>query len=124
LIVMFHTGSERLGHDLGRLYSWRRKTDPKRRRNLFLRKVALHLLKDVRGPADLRRRWGYHFKRQDFVAIPVDSPEGARLRLTLKVAANYGYANRAAVAGQIQRALRRVTGEPSLAVTLLADLSH
>jgi len=124
VVAMFHTGSERLGHDLGRLYSWRLKTDPKRRRGLFWRKVKLHLARDVRSLSDLRRRWAYHFARADHVAVPADSPEGERLLLTLKVAANYGYANRAAVAGLIQDALRRATGRPGLEVEILADLSH
>jgi len=124
LVVMFHTGSERLGHDLGRLYSWRRKTDPRRRRKLFWRKVGLHLMRDVRSLADVKRRWAYHFRRQDYVAVPGDSREGERLRLTLDVAANYGYANRVAVTGLIQHAFRRATGEQKLALGIVADLSH
>ena len=124
LVVMFHTGSERLGHDLGRLYSWRRKTDPKRRRNLFWRKIRMHLMRDVHGLDDVRRRWEYHFRRLDHVAVPAESAEGRRLVLTLKVAANYGYANRVAVAGGIQQALRRATGKSEIQVGLVADLSH
>ncbi|MGH9870123.1 MAG: RtcB family protein [Candidatus Polarisedimenticolia bacterium] len=124
VVAMFHTGSERLGHDLGRLYTWRLKTDPKRRRGLFWRKVRLHLTRDVRSLADLRRRWAYHFARRDHVAIPAASVEGERMLLTLKMAANYGYANRAAVAGMIQDALRRATGQPGVEVEILADLSH
>lgn len=124
LVAMFHTGSERLGHDLGRLYSWRRKTDPKRRRKLFWRKVAMHLMRDVRGMADLRRRWSYHFRRQEYVGVPADTRDGDRLLLTLKVAANYGYANRIAVTGLIQEAFRRATGQPDLTLGIVADLSH
>ncbi len=124
LVAMFHTGSERLGHDLGRLYSWRRKTDPRRRRKLFWRKVGLHLMRDVGSLADLKRRWAYHFRRQDYVAVPADSREGERLRLTLDVAANYGYANRVAVTGLIQQAFRRATGDRNLALGIVADLSH
>ncbi|HKY32631.1 MAG TPA: RtcB family protein, partial [Candidatus Polarisedimenticolia bacterium] len=123
VVAMFHTGSERLGHDLGRLYAFRRKTDPRRRRKLFWRKVALHLT-GVRGPADLRRRWQYHFRRRDFIPVPSGSPEGRRLLLTLRMAANFGYANRVAVAGLIQAALRKALGAPSAGLRLLADLSH
>ncbi|HZI94308.1 MAG TPA: RtcB family protein [Patescibacteria group bacterium] len=124
VVAMFHTGSERLGHDLGRLYSWRSKTEPSRRRKLFWRKVALHFMKDVRGMADLKRRWGYHFRKQDYVAVPVDTREGKRLRLTLKIAANYGYANRLAVTGLIQEAFRGALGSHDLRLGLVADLSH
>ena len=124
LVAMFHTGSERLGHDLGRLYSWRRKTDPKRRRKLFWRKVRLHLTREVRSLSDLRRRWDYHFRKQDYVAVPAESREGRRLELTLKVAANYGYANRVAVTAMIQEALRRATGSHGLTLGIVADLSH
>lgn len=124
IVAMFHTGSERLGHDLGRLYSWRRKTELSRRRKLFWRKVALHMMKNVHSVADLRRRWEYHFKRQDYVAVPADSHEGKRLRLTLRIAANYGYANRLAVTGLIQNAFRRATGRSDLNLGLVADLSH
>ncbi|HET6372839.1 MAG TPA: RtcB family protein [Candidatus Polarisedimenticolia bacterium] len=124
VVAMFHTGSERLGHDLGRLYSWRRKTDPKRRRKLFFRKLSLHMMRDFRGIADLKRRWNYFFKEQDYVAIPAASREGRRLLLTLKVAANYGYANRIAVTGLIQQALRRAMGSREARVGVIADLSH
>ncbi|HEY3174495.1 MAG TPA: RtcB family protein [Candidatus Polarisedimenticolia bacterium] len=124
LVAMFHTGSERLGHDLGRLYSWRRKTDPGRRRKLFWRKVRLHLLQEAMGLTALRRRWGYHFTKQDYVAVPADSPEGRRLALTLKLAANYGYANRMAVTGLIQEAMRRTSGQHGLRLRIVADLSH
>lgn len=124
VVAMFHTGSERLGHDLGRLYAWRRKTDPKRRRKLFWRKVSLHMMRDVRGLGDLRRRWDYHFRKQDYVAVPAESREGKKLILSLKVAANYGYANRTAVTALIQAALRRATGSRDLSLGILADLSH
>ncbi len=124
VVVMFHTGSERLGHDLGRLYSWRRKTDPGRRRKLFWRKVRLHLMRDVKSLGDLRRRWNYHFRKQDYTAVPAASREGERLLLTLKMAANYGYANRIAVTGLIQEAFRLATGRRDMQLDLLADLSH
>lgn len=124
LVAMFHTGSERLGHDLGRLYSWRRKTDPKRRRKLFWRKLRLHMMRNVGGLGVMRRRWDYHFKRQDYVAVPAESNEGHRLALTLKIAANYGYANRVAVTGLIQEAFRRATTRHDLKLTVIADLSH
>jgi RNA-splicing ligase RtcB len=124
VVMMFHTGSERLGHDLGRLYAWRKKTEPKRRFHLWRRKVALHLLRDVHSLDDLRRRWALHFSRQDYIAIPADSREGRRLALTLKLAANYGYANRVAVTGLIQSALQRATGARDLKLGIVADLSH
>lgn len=124
LVAMFHTGSERLGHDLGRLYSFRRKTDPKRRRKLFWRKVRLHMMRDVRGLSEMRRRWDYHFSKQDYVAVPAESAEGQRLALTLKIAANYGYANRIAVTGLIQEAFRRATTRHDLTLSVIADLSH
>jgi len=124
VVAMFHTGSERLGHDLGRLYSWRRKTEPSRRRKLFWRKVALHLMKNPGGLTGMRRRWDYHFRRQDYVAVPADSREGRKLRLTLKMSANYGYANRVAVTGLIQEAFRRATGQRGLELGIVADLSH
>ncbi len=123
VVMMFHTGSERLGHDLGRLYSWRRKTDPKRRRGLFFRKLALHS-KGIRRPADVTNRWNRYFRRTDYVPVPADAPEGERLRLTLGIAANYGYANRVAVTGLIQRALCATTGRRDLALGIVADLSH
>ena len=124
LVAMFHTGSERLGHDLGRLYSWRRKTDPKRRRKLFWRKMKLHMMRNNGGLAGMRRRWDYHFRKQEYVAVPAESDEGRRLALTLKLAANYGYANRVAVTGLIQEAFRRATTRHDLTLSIIADLSH
>src|SRR5262249_29714488 len=123
VVAMFHTGSERLGHDLGRLYSWRRKTEPSRRRKLFWGKGRLHTMKDLRGVGGIRKRWGYHFARRDHIAVPADSRDGRRLRLSLRVAANYGYANRIAVTGLIQEALRRTFGRET-SLSLVADLSH
>ena len=123
VVMMFHTGSERLGHDLGRLYSWRRKTDAKKRRALFFRKLVLHA-KGIRRPADVANRWRRYFRRTDYVPVPADAPEGERLRLTLAIAANFGYANRVAVTGLIQRALRATTGRKDLMLGIVADLSH
>jgi len=124
LVMMFHTGSERLGHDLGRLYAWRRKTEPKRRIHLMARKLKLHFMRDVRSLGDLRRRWAMHFSKQDYIAVPAASREGQKLALTLKLAANFGYANRVAVTGLIQQALRHATGSEDLALRIVADLSH
>jgi len=124
VVAMFHTGSERLGHDLGRLYTWRRKTTSRNRRRLFWRKVRLHLLRDAGGLSGMMRRWSNHFQREEYVAIPAGSPDGERLELSLGIAANYGYANRAAVTGLIQRAMRRAAGRSDLKIGIVADLSH
>jgi tRNA-splicing ligase RtcB len=123
-VVMYHTGSERLGHDLGRLYASRLKTSSRRRRRYFFRKIPLHLTRGVRGPGDLARRWRYHFARRDFIPVPADSPEGRRLLLSLKAASNYGYANRAAVLDLVRRALARATGRSERHLQVIADLSH
>jgi len=124
IVIMYHTGSERFGHDLGRLYASRIKTSSNRRRKYFFRKIPLHLGRGVRGPGDLVRRWRYHFARKDYIPVPADSVEGRRLLISLKAAGNYGYANRAAVLDLLRRALARATNRPNPELFVLADLSH
>ncbi|MBI3448841.1 MAG: RtcB family protein [Acidobacteria bacterium] len=123
IVVMYHTGSERLGHDLGRLYASRLKTSSNRRRKYFFRKIPLHLGR-ARRPGDLSRRWRYHFARRDFIPVPAGSDEGRRLMLSLKAASNFGYANRVAVLDLVRRAFTRATGRGDGAFEVIADLSH
>jgi len=124
IVVMYHTGSERLGHDLGRLYAVRMKTSRSRRRKYFFRKIPLHLLRGVRGPGQMARRWKYHFSGDPYVPVPADSPDGRRLQISLKGAGNYGYANRVAVLDLILRAVRRATGRRESGFRVISDLSH
>jgi tRNA-splicing ligase RtcB len=124
IVVMYHTGSERFGHDLGRLYAVRLKTSRRRRRKYFIRKVPLHLTRGVPRPSRISRRWRYHFSRDHYVPVPADSEEGRRLVVSLKAAGNYGYANRIAVLDLIQRAIRKTTGRRDEGYRILADLSH
>ncbi|HZE89301.1 MAG TPA: RtcB family protein [Verrucomicrobiae bacterium] len=122
VVVMYHTGSERLGHDLGRLYASRLKTSSNRRRRYFFRKIPLHLGR-VRRPGDLARRLRYHFARRQFIPVPAESPEGRRMLLSLKAASNYGYANRVAVLELVRRAFFKATGRKE-SFEVIADLSH
>ncbi len=124
IVVMYHTGSERFGHDLGRLYAVRLKTSRRRRRKYFIRKIPLHLTRGAPRPWRIARRWRYHFSRDQYVPIPADSEEGRRLVVSLKAAGNYGYANRIAVLDLIQRAIRKATGRCDEGYRILADLSH
>lgn len=124
IVVMYHTGSERLGHDLGRLYAVRWKTSKSRRRKYFFRKIPLHLMRGVRSPNDVARRWRYHFSRRVYIPVPADSAEGRKLLVSLKAAGNFGYANRAAVLYLMLRALRTATGRPENGCRVVADLSH
>ena len=123
IVIMFHTGSERLGHDLGGLYAVRWKDTSHRRRKYFFRKIPLHL-RGVKGPAAFARRWRYHFSSRVYNPVPADTPEGRRLLVSIKAAGNYGYANRAAVLDLILRAARRVTGRRDGGWSVVADLSH
>jgi RNA-splicing ligase RtcB len=123
IVLMYHTGSERVGHDLGGLYGVRWKDTSNRRRKYFFRKIPLHL-RGVKSPADLTRRWRYFFSGKPYTAVPADSTEGRRLLVSLRAAGNYGYANRAAVFDLILRAARRVTGTSADGWRILADLSH
>jgi len=124
VLVMYHTGSERLGHDLARLYAVRLKTSRNRRRKYFFRKIPLHLARGIRAPGDLARRWRYHFARRDYIPVPADSADGRRLMVSLKAAGNFGYANRAAVLDLMLRAFRRTTGRRQDSFEVIADLSH
>ncbi|HXI04149.1 MAG TPA: RtcB family protein [Candidatus Saccharimonadales bacterium] len=124
IMVMFHTGSERFGSDLGRLYSVRLKTSPNRRRKYFFRKIPLHLMRGRPGLSSAAARMGYFFSRRPYVPVPADSPDGRRLALTLKAAGNYGYANRVAVLDLILRAMKETAGGGTEGFRVVADLSH
>ncbi len=124
IVVMFHTGSERFGGDLGRLYSVRLKTSAARRRKYFFRKIPLHLTRDRPSLPAAARRVRYFFSRRPYVPVPADSPEGLRLAMTLKAAGNYGYANRVAVLDLVLRALRKVAQTGNGGYRVLADRSH
>ncbi len=124
IVVMFHTGSERFGGDLGRLYSVRLKTPASRRRKYFFRKIPIHFARNGATPRAIARRARYYFSRRPYVPVPADSSEGRRLAMTLKAAGNYGYANRIAVLELILRALGKVSGIDAGGCRLLADRSH
>lgn len=124
IMIMFHTGSERFGSDLGRLYSVRLKTSSNRRRKYFFRKIPLHLLRGAPGPATVARRVRYYFSNHPYIPVPADSAEGRRLLLSLKAGGNFGYANRVAVLHLIQRALGKITGGAGDGFGVVADLSH
>lgn len=125
LVIMYHTGSERFGHDLGRLYAVRLKTSRRRRRKYFLRKIPLHLMRGVRSPGQAARRWRYHFSKDNYIPVPADSTEGRRLAVSLKAAGNFGYANRVAVLDLIRRAIAKAAGGGGEEeYRIIADLSH
>jgi RNA-splicing ligase RtcB len=124
ILIMFHTGSERFGSDLGRLYAVRIKTSSNKRRKYFFRKIPLHLFRGRPGPATMARRVRYHFSKNPYIPVPADSSEGRRLLLTLKAAGNYGYANRVAVLDLILRAMRTASGRREGGYGVIADLSH
>jgi tRNA-splicing ligase RtcB len=124
LVIMYHTGSERLGHDLGRLYGVRLKTSPRRKRKYFFRKIPLHLLRRFSAPGQIRKRWGYHFAKDEYIPVPADSEEGRRLQTSLKIAGNYGYANRVAVLDLILKGFQVALGKRSRDFHVISDLSH
>lgn len=124
IMIMFHTGSERLGSDLGRLFAVRLKTSANKKRKYFFRKIPLHLIRGMPGPVSVTRRVRYYFSRRPYIPVPVDSAEGRRMLLSLKAGGNYGYANRIAVLALIQRALGRISGAAGDGLGVVADLSH
>ena len=122
VLIMFHTGSEALGAYLGRLYSYRKKTDLRHQFHFFLKKIKHHLLS---GPwHKIPQRLSYYFPPVPFRFIDPVSDEGKRALLAINCSANFGFANRIAVFSAISQALQEAAGQKVNEVNLLYDCSH
>jgi len=97
VVVMIHTGSRGLGHQ-----------------------VCTDYLKTM-IPA--MQRYGIEVPDKEFACVPFNSPEGQRYFSAMGAAANYAWANRYMIAHYIRKAWKRVLGEKEK-LELLYDVAH
>lgn len=117
LLAILHSGSGVVGKNLGLYFGERDELHGRRKRQTRLEKLAYHLA--APGPRRARLR---HFDKA-FSWFDAESLEGRRYLRAVAVAANFGYANRAAIGAALEQTIARVLG-PSVHAPLLYDVSH
>lgn len=122
IVIMFHTGSDVLGAYLGRLYSYRKKTNIRYQLQFYRKKVRYHLVNAPWG--SIGKRLNYYFVPKPFRFIDPDITEGKRALLAVNCAANFGFANRVAIFSAIKRTLEQISTDNDLEIRLLYDCSH
>jgi len=122
IVIMFHTGSDVLGAYLGRLYSYRKKTNIRYQLQFYRKKVRYHLVNAPLG--SIGKRLNYYFVPKPFRFIDPDITEGKRALLAVNCAANFGFANRVAIFSAIKRTLEQISTDNDLEIRLLYDCSH
>ena len=98
VVVMIHTGSRGLGHQVC--------TD-------YLRTMI---------PA--MQRYGIKVPDREFACVPFNSPEGQKYFAAMASAANYAWANRQMITHFIRKAWKNVLGGKSSALMTLYDVAH
>jgi len=123
IVIMFHSGSDALGAYLGRLYAFRKKTNIRHQLQFFKKKIKHHLM---HGPwQSIPHRISYYLLPTAFRFIDPETQEGKRALLTIKCAANFGFACRIAIFNTISRAIKNISGDINNGdISLLYDCSH
>ena len=124
VVVMYHGGGGAVAHYLGRYFAKRKKESKSFKSRLFqfLAKFLFHFA-SWEGMRNFRTRWHYYFRPEPFQAIPIDTPEGARVLASVKASLNYSYAFRLAIVKRVTDALRETFGTHTSA-QLLWDTVH
>jgi len=117
LAVILHSGSGIVGKTVGLFYGPRGERSGRSVARFELEKVAYHLRR-----GDRAARLG-HFRRGAFRLLPADSSEGRRCLAAMAAAANFGYANRAALGAAVEASAAAAFGS-SVEAPLLYDVSH
>ena len=117
LAVILHSGSGVVGKTVGLFFGPRGERSGRSAARFELEKAAYHLR---RGDRAARR--GY-FRRGAFQLLPADSSEGRRCLAAMAAAANFGYANRAALGAAVEASAAEVFGS-GVEAPLLYDVSH
>lgn len=117
LLVIMHSGSGVVGKTVGLFYGARDEWSGRSKARFLAEKTAYHL-----RAGDRRARLG-HFRAGAFRLLPEDSSEGRRAQAAMAAAANFGYANRAALGAAVEEAVAEVFG-PAVGAPLLYDVSH
>ena len=97
LVVMIHTGSRGLGHQVADEH--------------------------MRLATAVAKRSGLPVPNRDLACMPADTAEGTAYLHAMRAAANFAYANRQAIVAAVRRAFARELGRP-LGLSLVYDVSH
>lgn len=97
LVVMIHSGSRGLGHEVG---------------GVFMKEAA-----------ELCRREKLHMPSHELPYMPADSDEGRRYIEAMNAAANFAFANRQLMGQLVRRNLRQYFGQ-DLEIPLVYDVAH
>ena len=124
VIIMYHGGGGAVSHYMGRYFAKRKKESKKFTSRLFqfVAKFLFHFF-SWEGMRNFRLRWNYYFRPSKFQAIPVITPEGARLFASIQASLNYSYAFRLAIVKRVADALQETFGA-SVSARLLWDTVH
>ena len=122
LVVMYHLGPGPFSATLLNHYSRRTKLQRARVPLFFVSKLLFHYLQRM-GKGAASRKWGLHFRRNGWTALPAESEEGKLVRLAFAMAINFGYAYRLATVRAIVDGLHDAIS-PTLSWELFCDISH
>ena len=122
LVVMYHLGPGTFGGTLLHHLSRRLKTSRERVPVYFTAKLLFHYLQRARQ-GRLWDKWGLHFRRNEFTAIPAESDAGKLFRRALTMATNVGSAYRMATVRAVLDGLASAI-TPGVRAELLCDVSH
>ncbi|OGZ43162.1 MAG: hypothetical protein A3J55_02035 [Candidatus Ryanbacteria bacterium RIFCSPHIGHO2_02_FULL_45_17b] len=124
VVIMYHGGGGAVSHYMGRYFAKRKKESKSFKTRLFqfIAKFLFHFASEE-GILNFRTRWRYYFHPMKFQAVPVNTPEGARLFASIKASLNYSYAFRLAIVKRVTDALQETFGA-STSVCLLWDTVH
>ena len=99
IVVMIHTGSRGLGHQ-----------------------VCTDYLKEF-IPL-MERKYKIKVPDREFACVPFNSPDGQRYFSAMASAANYAWANRQMIAHFVRKAWKSILGEKAPSLTVLYDVAH
>ncbi|MBD3208051.1 MAG: RNA-splicing ligase RtcB [Candidatus Nealsonbacteria bacterium] len=98
VVVMIHTGSRGLGHQIA--------TD-------YIKKMGRAM-----------KKYNINLPDRELACCPLDSPEGKDYLSAMACGANYAWANRQMIAHFVRKAWRSVLGEDSSSLETLYDVAH
>jgi len=98
VVVMIHTGSRGLGHQIASDY--------------------------IRIMMQAMDKYGIRLPDRELAACPINSSEGQRYFSAMACGANYAWANRQMIAHYIRKAWKKVLGENASSLKCLYDVAH
>jgi len=97
IVVMVHTGSRGLGHQIATDY--------------------------IRTMMQAMAKYGVRLPDRELAACPINSSEGKRYLAAMSAGANYAWSNRHMIAHYVRKAWKKILGEKE-ELTLLYDVAH